>query len=464
MAEEREQTERSEEPTQKRLDEAIRRGDVVKSQEVNTWFIIGAAALNLMIFSGSMSAGLETALRGLIANAHAVAFDGGALRQLVARLGSEILAAAAIPFLVLMAAAGAGNMIQHRLLWSAEPLRPALSKISPAAGLKRLFSRQALVNFAKGLAKLALVGGIMAALLWPERGRLDALVDTDPGGTLGITRALALSTLGVVVAVLTVIAALDYLWQYRQWYERQKMSLRELKEEFKQTEGDPTIKAKIRQLRQTRARKRMMAQVPKASVVITNPTHFAVALQYERGMNAPVCLAKGADAIALRIRAVAEEARIPIVENPPLARALHATVQLDQEIPPEHYKAVAEVISYVMRLSGAVRWWGEGGSVREGARDRIRFFFHDLEQDACATLRRAATLFPIADGRKSEPVGFREGLLRKTKAHADLLHVHFLRYVHSVAALISRTLEISTRIIKPGLYSVERSFAHCLLR
>jgi len=356
MAEEREQTERSEEPTQKRLDEAIRRGDVVKSQEVNTWFIIGAAALNLMIFSDSMSAGLETALRGLIANAHAVAFDGGALMQLVARLGSEIIAAAAIPFLVLMAAAVAGNMIQHRLLWSTEPLRPALSKISPAAGLKRLFSWQALVNFAKGLAKLALVGGIMAALLWPERGRLDALVDTDPGGMLGVTRTLALSTLGVVVAVLTVIAALDYLWQYRQWYERQKMSLRELKEEFKQTEGDPAIKAKIRQLRQTRARKRMMAQVPKASVVITNPTHFAVALQYERGMNAPICLAKGADAIALRIRAVAEEARIPIVENPPLARALHATVELDQEIPPEHYKAVAEVISYVMRLSGAVRW------------------------------------------------------------------------------------------------------------
>src|SRR5262249_16631673 len=274
----------------KRLDEAIRRGDVVKSQEVNTWFIIGAAALNLMIFSGSMGSGLETALRGLIANAHAVAFDGNGLMRLITRLASEIIAAAAIPFLVLMAAAVAGNMIQHRFLWSAEPLRPALSKISPAAGLKRLFSRQALVNFAKGLAKLALIGGIMAALLWPERGRLDALVATDPAGTLGLTRALALSTLGVVVAVLAVIAPLDYLWQYRQWYERQKMSLRELKEEFKQTEGDPAIKAKIRQLRQTRARKRMMAQVPKASVVITNPTHFAVALQYERGMNAPVCL------------------------------------------------------------------------------------------------------------------------------------------------------------------------------
>jgi flagellar biosynthesis protein FlhB len=356
MADEREQSERSEEPTQKRLDEAIQRGDVVKSQEVNTWFIIGAATLCLMIFSGSMGAGLETALRGLLANAHAVAFDRGGLMRLVEGLGGEIIAAAAIPFLVLMGAALLGNMIQHRLLWSTEPLRPTLAKISPAAGLKRLFSRQALVNFIKGLAKLALIGGIMAALLWPERSRLDGLVDTDPAGLLDLTRSLSLNMLGVVVAVLAVIAALDYLWQYRQWHERQKMSLRELKEEFKQTEGDPAIKAKIRQLRQTRARKRMMAAVPKASVVITNPTHFAVALQYERGMNAPVCLAKGADSIAQRIRKVAEEAGVPIVENPALARALHATVELDQEIPSEHYKAVAEVISYVMRLSGAVRW------------------------------------------------------------------------------------------------------------
>src|SRR5215470_2669413 len=129
------------------------------------------------------------------------------------------------------------------------------------------------------------------------------------------------------------------------------MSVRELKEEFKQTEGDPAIKAKIRQLRQTRARKRMMAQVPQASVVITNPTHFAVALQYERGMNAPVCVAKGVDAVARKIREVAGDHNIPIVENPPLARALHATVEIDQEIPAEHYAAVAEVIGYVMRLN-----------------------------------------------------------------------------------------------------------------
>ena len=133
------------------------------------------------------------------------------------------------------------------------------------------------------------------------------------------------------------------------------MSLREMKDEFKQTEGEPIVKGKIRQLRQERARRRMMAAVPKASVIITNPTHYAIALQYERGMDAPVCLAKGVDAVALKIREVAGQHSIPIVENPPLARALHAAVEVDEAIPPEHYKAVAEVIGYVMRLRRAFK-------------------------------------------------------------------------------------------------------------
>jgi flagellar biosynthetic protein FlhB len=241
-------------------------------------------------------------------------------------------------------------MIQHRLVWSAEQLKPQLSKISPIAGAKRMFSKTALVNFAKGLAKLVLVGSLMVWVLWPERHRLDALVVTETAGVLALTEMLSVKLLAAVVAVLAVIAALDYLFQYRQWFERQKMSLHELKEEFKQTEGDPKIKGKIKQIRQERMRRRMMAAVPKASVVITNPTHYAVALQYERGMNAPVCLAKGIDTLALKIREVAAKHDIPIVENPPLARTLHATVEVEQEIPAEHYRAVAEVIGYVMRL------------------------------------------------------------------------------------------------------------------
>jgi flagellar biosynthetic protein FlhB len=347
-------TEKSEDPTQKRLDEALERGDVVKSQEVNTWFVLGAATLVLLSFSGSMSNSLAVMMRGLIAHAHSIPVDGRGLMQTMATLGFGTIAAVAVPFAILVVAAVAGNMVQHRLVWSTEGLTPKLSKISPGAGFKRLFSKIALANFIKGLIKLAIVGAIMTALLWPKRDSIGLYVAMDPASTLAMIKTMSLELLGAVVAVLAIVAAADYLFQYRQWYERQKMSLREMKEEFRQSEGDPAIKAKIRQLRMTKAKKRMMAAVPKASVVITNPTHYAVALQYDRGMNAPVCLAKGVDNIALKIREIAAEHGIPIVENPPLARALHATVETDAEVPPEHYKAVAEVIGYVMRLKNAV--------------------------------------------------------------------------------------------------------------
>ena len=184
--------------------------------------------------------------------------------------------------------------------------------------------------------------------------RIIGLVAVDPAIILPFTRALALKMLGTVVAILAIVAAADYLFQYRQWYDRHKMSFREMKEEFRQSEGDPAIKGKLRQLRAARARKRMMSAVPKASVVVTNPTHFAVALQYERGMNAPLCVAKGADLIARKIREVAEAHGIPVVENPPLARTLYSTVEIDQEIPQEHYRAVAEIIGYVMRMRRSV--------------------------------------------------------------------------------------------------------------
>jgi flagellar biosynthetic protein FlhB len=350
MAEERDDSDKTEDPTLKRLDEALQRGDVAKSQEVNAWFVMAAAALVLVGFSGSMASGLTTTMRGLVANAYRVPMDRGGLSDLMAKIELEVLAATAIPFLLLVLAAIGGNMIQHRLVWSAEQLKPTLSKISPLAGAKRLFSKFALVNFAKGLAKLTLMAALMTWVLWPERHRLDALVMTDVTAVLALTQTLSAKLVGAVVAALALIAALDYLFQYRQWFERQKMSIRELKEEFKHTEGDPAIKARIKQIRQERMRKRMMAAVPKASVVITNPTHYAVALQYDRGMNAPVCVAKGVDNVALKIKEVAAAHGIPVVENPPLARTLHATVNIDAEIAPEHYKAVAEVIGYVMRL------------------------------------------------------------------------------------------------------------------
>jgi flagellar biosynthetic protein FlhB len=351
MAEEQDSGEKTEDPTQRRLDEALKRGDVVKSQEVNTWFVIAASTLIVFGFSGSIGTSLLNMCRELIANSYRIPSDGFAYTRLMQKIGIEVIAALAIPVLLLALGALLGNMIQHRLVWSGEPLKLKLSKISPLAGAKRLFSKQALINFVKGLVKLAVVGAALFALLWPERHRLEALIVFDPGALLGFTHAHALKLLGSVVAIMAIVAAIDYLLQYRQWYEKQKMSVRDLKEEFKDTDGDPKIKSRIRQIRMTRARQRMMAAVPHATVVITNPTHFAVALKYERGMDAPLCVAKGVDAIALKMREVAGLHDVPIVENPPLARVLHATVEIDQEIPAEHYKAVAEVIGYVMRLS-----------------------------------------------------------------------------------------------------------------
>jgi flagellar biosynthetic protein FlhB len=350
MADEREQSERSEEPTQKRLDEAIQRGDVVRSPEVNTWFMIAGGVLTLMVFAGPMAQSLQTTFRGLLANSYQIPTDGPALAGLAKTLAVDVLAALGVPFLLLMLAALFGTVIQHRIVLSVEPIMPDLSKISPAAGLRRLFSKQALVNFVKGIAKVTIFGAVIAALLWPQRHRVAGLVTADPAQILPFTRTLAMHMLGTVVAILAVVAMADYLFQHRIWYERQKMSFRELKEEFRQTDGDPQIKGKLRQLRQQRMKKRMMSDVPKASLVIANPTHFAIALRYERGMNAPVCVAKGVDLIARKIREVAEAHGIPVVENPPLARALHGTVEIDQEIPQEHYRAVAEIIGYLMRL------------------------------------------------------------------------------------------------------------------
>jgi len=355
MADENDTADRTEDPTQRRLDEAFARGDVPASPEVNTWFILAGGALMLSAFSGSLGSSLKLTLGGLLANAHQIAADGPGLAHFLERLLTETLAALGIPLLILVLAAVAGGVIQHRLVWSGEVLKPKLSKISPAAGFQRLFSKQALMTLVKGLLKLAVIGGVMTALLWPRRSRLEGLAATDPASLLSFTQWQTMDLLGGVVAVMAVIAAADYLFQYRQWFNRHKMSLREMKEEFRQTEGDPVVKGKLRMLRQTRMKKRMMAAVPKASVVITNPTHYAVALQYERGMNAPVCVAKGIDAIAKKIREVAEKHEIPVIENPPLARALHATVEVDQEVPPEHYKAVAEVIGYLMRLRRVAR-------------------------------------------------------------------------------------------------------------
>jgi flagellar biosynthetic protein FlhB len=346
---------KTQDPTAKRLEEAHKRGDVAKSIEVNTWFMIAGATFIMSSFSGSIANNLTVPLKNLLEHAGQMKTDGPSLLLLVGRLETMMLVALGIPFTLLVVAAVGSHLIQHRPVWSVDPITPKFSKLSPMSGAKRLFGKQAAANFAKGLFKVIVLGVVMAMVMWPEHERADVMVRIDPSLMLDLTRSMALKLMGTVVAMLAIVATLDYLFQYRSWFERQKMSLQEVKDEYKQSEGDPHIKGRIRALRVARMRKRMMAAVPTASVVITNPTHYAVALKYERGMPAPICVAKGVDLIAFKIREVAAAHDIPVVENVPLARALHASVEIDDEIPVEHYHAVAEVIGYVMKLKRSLR-------------------------------------------------------------------------------------------------------------
>jgi flagellar biosynthetic protein FlhB len=356
MAEENDKSERTEDPTHKRLEDAHKRGDVAKSQEVNTWFVILASTVGMGLIAPHSASQLAQWFRGVLGEAGTMPVDSGALRDLFIEAALAVGGALMLPLALIVAAGIASNLVQHRVVWSVEPITPKASKISPLSGFKRLFSRDSLVNFIKGVLKLAIVGALMVAIVWPEFDRLDTLIAVDVNMLLGVTREMSMKLLIGVIVLLTFVAGADFLYQRHRWFERQKMSVREVKEEFKQTEGDPTIKAKLREIRLQKARKRMMARVPEASVVVTNPTHYSVALKYEAGMAAPVCLAKGTEAVALRIREVARENDIPIVENPPLARALYAEVELDQTIPEAHYRAVAEVIGFVMRQRRRGGW------------------------------------------------------------------------------------------------------------
>lgn len=349
MAEENDQ-EKSQEPTQKKLDDAVKKGDVAKSQEVAAFFVLFVVALIILVLGPSIMSAFARTLSNVFRHAHDIQFEQGGLIRLTLDLAVAVSLALALPFLAIILAAVGGNLIQHRFVFSTEQLKPKMSKISPLAGFKRIFGMDAIALFLKGLVKICAVAAGVAFAMWPERDKLDLLVTADVALLLPITRDMLLKVFIAIVVVMAFMAVIDFVWQRHRWLQRQRMSFQELKEEFKQQEGSPEIKAKVRQLRRERARKRMMQEVPKAAVVITNPTHFAVALRYENGMAAPVVVAKGVDSLALKIREIATAANVPIVENPPLARALHASVDLEDEIPAEHYKAVAEVIGFVMKM------------------------------------------------------------------------------------------------------------------
>lgn len=351
-----EEASKTEDPSQKKLEDAHKKGDVAKSQEVVTWFMLLGSAVIFAMMAPSTAASLMGSLRVVIANADQFELGGSGFSVFFNGLALALLGTILVPLAILSFCAVAANLIQHRPLLSAEPITPKFSKISPFAGARRLFSSESLVNFGKGVFKITVVGTVLFFVVWPERDRLDTMMTADPLIMLADFQEIGLKIFGATLAIITIIALADYIYVRQKWWKRQMMTVQETRDEYKQMEGDPKVKGRIRQLRHERSRKRMMAAVPDATVVITNPTHFAVALKYDRAMGAPQCVAKGADAVAFRIRELAKEHDVPIVENPPLARALFASVEIDETIPNEHFKAVAEVIGFVMRLKKGANW------------------------------------------------------------------------------------------------------------
>ncbi|MAI90478.1 flagellar biosynthesis protein FlhB [Ponticaulis sp.] len=354
MAEEQDKSQKTEEPTQKRLDDARKKGDAVRSQDVPIWFMMLAIAL-LIAASGPIMRMIARPLVSLLDHPHAFRLEDGGAMQLTEALVWSIAPPAAIVFSILTFAALTGHLIQNRPAWTFEKMKPKLSKLSPMEGLKRILGPQGWMNLFKSILKLGAIAGALLYAVWPDISLIERAGAMELAMLAGALQSIAGRLLIATLFVVGIIAAIDYLFQKQQFDERMKMSRQEIKDEHKQSEGDPQVKAKIRQLRMEKSRRRMMAAVPEASVIVTNPTHYSVALKYDDDTPAPKVIAKGVDDLALRIREIAEEHDIPLVENPPLARALYARVEVDETIPREHYEAVAKIISFVMRAKKS-RW------------------------------------------------------------------------------------------------------------
>ncbi len=340
---------KTEEPTPKKLEDARRKGDVAKSLDIPQLASLAAAFGVLAIGGGWFLRDMAMALLPFVAHPEDIDLSGPGAMVVAEQAG---VAAAPILIVVLGAAAlagVAGHVMQSGLMMTGEKLKPDMKKISPLEGFKRIFGLDGLFQFLKSVVKIVVTGWVAWIVLRPRAAELGALASMEPAAILPLSGDLLRALFYAVLAFLVTTAGLDWFWQRQRFLARMRMSREELKEEFKQSDGDPHVKAKQKQIRFERSRRRMMQNVPNATVVIMNPTHYAVALRYEPGETAaPECVAKGLDDLALRIRALAEESDVPVIEDPPLARALYASVEVDEQIPETHFEAVAKIIGFVM--------------------------------------------------------------------------------------------------------------------
>ena len=350
MAEDSEAASKTEEPTPRKLQQAREKGDVAKTPDLPQLASLAATAAVIALAGGWLSRNLATAMLPFIARPESISLQGaGALE--VAR--HAVMAVAPILLAVLVAAGtagAAGNLVQHGVLFTPDKLKPDFKRVSPMEGLKRMFGIEAFVQFGKSLLKVALTGVVAWFVLKPHWNEMRGLAGLETSAILPFVADILRRLVFAVVALFLLVAGADWFWQRQRFMHKMRMTKEELKEDYKQSEGDPYMKARQKQMRHERARRRMMQAVPGATVVVMNPTHFAVALKYDPSeAPAPTCVAKGVDSMALKIRAIAEEAGVPVIEDPPLARSLFAAVDIDESIPAAHYEAVAKIIGFIMQ-------------------------------------------------------------------------------------------------------------------
>ncbi len=347
---------KTEDPTPKKLEEARKKGQVPLSREVNNWIMLFAGTIVVLAMGPGMMLDLTVLLRTYFERAADLPPVPGGLQFVVMQAFKEILGILALPLLFLVLAAFAGPFLQIGPMFAPDVIKMDVSKVSPMKGFSRLFSMRSIMEFVKGILKISIVSIVGFLIVKPYMGGIEHMVGLEIPTAMDEMESLVARMLIGILVVLFLIAIADILYQRYEHYKKMRMTKQELKDEYKQSEGDPHIKGKLRQLRQEKARARMMQAVPSADVVITNPTHYSVALKYDPDKNdAPILVAKGVNEVALRIRETAREHDITILPNPPLARVLFETVEIDETVPPEHYKAVAEIISYVFRLKGKLK-------------------------------------------------------------------------------------------------------------
>lgn len=347
---------KTQEPTEKKISEARKKGDVPVSRETGNMMVVVSLIGVVAVALQWQAPKLVDALSSLIDNAGRI--HVGVEQPGIATLGtvfwdfiSRITVAIAPIFGMILAGAIFGVLIQGETVAALDRIKPKLSKISPKEGLKRQFSANTLVEFVKSLVKVFVVGGLALWVtnsavrgIWQGTGFIPEHL---PGYMSEATRKLLIAA----AVFLVPVAIIDILWRRFDWRRKQMMSIKEIRDEMKESEGDPLIRGKRAQLRRQRSQQRIAAFVPQADVILTNPTHYAVALKYEQGVDvAPVCVAKGADLMARQIRLIAHDHDIPIVENKPLARGLYEVIEVDEQVPVEHWEVVAEIISFVMAL------------------------------------------------------------------------------------------------------------------